>query len=303
MSNLSIIYFLLNYYDKVYIYIGKYKVTHWTPKLDNYLKAFFSACNFYNKRIFIINTYNLLNNSNYDDFHVCNTTSCLKESVNFLKEFINVKINPKHYFNHLNQLYNILDIPEKYKSNDKIILPNKKLKINHIFTYELIGLNNNVRMNYFNFQRNISKEIKIKKEILKKFNIKENEKYNITNNSNDSKLVIEHNPSVFAKPINLKDYIKNDYKCIEISYLSDFPGYLLKLIEDAEEIHLIEGSNVNFLYHCQFKDIMKKKPIFFHVWCRNRHWPYEGCLFDYAWKMMANPKLENWKFIFSKKEL
>ena len=83
---------------------------------------------------------------------------------------------------------------------------------------------------------------------------------------------------------------------ININCLADTPGYLLKLIEDAYEIHIHETCATNFIYHCQCKKIMAKNKINLHLEVNNRSWPYLN--FDYAYKMYTDPKLDNWNFIF-----
>ena len=141
---------------------------------------------------------------------------------------------------------------------------------------------------FFNYTRDLEKELTYKRDILKKFNINLDEKYNIVYTANKN---IDFN--VFDK------YTKNNFKYIDINYLVDFPGYLLKLIEDSETINLIEGSTANFIYHCQYKNIIQiSKPINLHIWLNNRLWAPEYNLCE-AWKMMATPQLENWNFIYN----
>ncbi|MBC8147209.1 MAG: hypothetical protein H8E98_04415, partial [Bacteroidetes bacterium] len=247
---------------------------------------------YFNERIhLLIDVEKLLKDKGAGNFHICNTSSIdWRKPGDFLKK----RIDPKYYFNDLNPIYNAIQIPEKYICSPNLHYPNNKVEINHLFYYKLIGLNNLVRMDFFNYNRNTKKEIEIKKQILQKFNIKDGEKYNVINNRDISKVRVN----------NLEKYIKNEYKCVDISNLVDFPGVLLKLIEDSEEIHLIESSNVNFIYHCQYKKIMDDtKKVFFHEWCRHRNWLQPNVNLDYSWKMMSTPKLDNWKFIFNEDEI
>ena len=147
-------------------------------------------------------------------------------------------------------------------------------------------------MNYFNYERNITKEMELKKEILGNFGLRPLDKYNIINDP-------------VGESVQILPYINNDYKTININYLAPSPGRLISLLEGAESIHFIEGCNVNFFYHAQYKNIFNyNKNIYFHVWLRNRDWKWEKTLnFDSAWKMMTDPTLENWKFIFDTSDL
>ena len=139
-------------------------------------------------------------------------------------------------------------------------------------------------MDYFNYVRNIEIEKEYKKNILLRYNLGENDKYNIINDP-----IYSFN--------QVKKYIKNDYPVINISNTSPFVGYLTYLLEGAETIHFVEGNNVNFFYHSQYKNIFEyDKEINFHVWVRNREWKEFNL--DKAWKMMSEPKLNKWNFIF-----
>lgn len=279
-SIIGMLYFLTNYYEKSFLLINS------TSRiLIEYYLLYFSQSPLLNNKIFIIEQNNisiLLNQFEYGKFHVCDTFTGNWDSPSTrLKHY--KKINPKYYFNTENPLYNHLKIKDEYISYPNINLPLKTPEINHQVYYKLIGLNNNVRMNYFDYTRDLNMEDKVKKEIKQRFNITENEKYNIIYTS-----AVE-NP-------NFSKYIENDYKTINIHYLVKFPGWLFSLIEEAESIHLIEGNIVNFIYHCQYKKIINiSKDVNFHVWLRNRKFDYN---LKNAWEMMTTPKLDNWKFIY-----
>jgi hypothetical protein len=161
-------------------------------------------------------------------------------------------------------------------------MPLQQKEINHLVYYKCLGLNNIVRMKFFNYSRNIKIENEINVQIRNKFQIKEKEKYNII-----------YNP---LTSINVNNLIKNNYKTINIHYLVEFPGWLFKLIENAEHIYLIEGNIANFIYHCQSKNIINRNPVYFYTSIRNRDWPEYNL--DYAWKMLSTPNLNNWEFIF-----
>jgi hypothetical protein len=283
LSIISMIYFLTQYYDKVYLYIEN------NYKICDYYKFFFENCEKFNKSIFIIDNneiYGMLYNCQFGEYHICNTHTGSWSKPNFM--FADIKlVDKKYYFNDVNPLYNYLNIHTKYICYPNGHLPNRNIEINHLFYYKLVGLNNTVRMDFFDYKRNLSQELNYKKDILKKFNINVDEKYNIVYTA-DKNIDI----NIFNK------YTQNDFKYINIHYLVDFPGWLLKLIEDAETINLVEGSTVNFIYHCQYKNIIQlTKPVNLHIWLNNRSWPqYNMCE---GWKMMTTPRLDNWNFIHS----
>jgi hypothetical protein len=288
LSIIGLVYFLLDYYENVYLYI---ECVPQHIKIYYYYIHFFNNCIFFNKKIFILlndEIHNKLNNCNFGEFHICNTHTGEWNEPNYI--FYNIPcIDKQFYFNDINPLFNKINIDNKFICNPNGNLPNNNLEINHLFYYKLIGLNNNVRMDFFNYSRDNEKEIFYKNKIKHQYNIHENEKYNIIHSSGE----------IFDINI-LKKYVNNDYKFIDIHNIVDFPGWLLLLIEEAECVNLIEGSNANFLYHCQYKNIIKiTKPVHFYVFLRNRSWPYYNLC--EAWKMMSTPILENWNFIFEDK--
>jgi len=283
LSIIGLLYFLLKYYNKVYLYI-QYDTN---INILEYYKYLFVTCPYYNKRIYIIenNEINtILSKSHIGEYHICNTHTANWDTPNYM--FYNIPtIDKQFYFNDLNPLFNKLDIEEQYVCSPNAHLPNKTIETNHLMYYKLVGLNNNVRMNFFSYTRDLEKELFYKKELLQKHRIPAEGKYNIINSSG-----IAVDLSVYKK------YAKNDYPIIDIHKATEFPGWLLLLIEHSETIHLIEGSNVNFIYHCQYKNIITlKQPVYFHIWLHNRAWPQFNM--NAAWNMMATPILDNWQFI------
>ena len=236
----------------------------------------------FSKSIFIINEKELnklLNDNEYDTFHICNTyTGDWKHNIANYLFYNHNKINHKNYFCDTNPIYNSLNIEDKYLYYPNVSLPLSTIEINSIIYYKMVGLNNTVRMNFFNYYRDIEKENYTKTYILNKYSIKEGVKYNIINTIGSQGDFIDIN--------RIKCKIQNNYPCIDINLLVDFPGWLFRLIEDAEELHLVEGFNVNFIYYCQYNNIINiKSPVYFHIWARNRNW------IEY--------KLDNWIYVFN----
>jgi hypothetical protein len=284
LSMIGMVYFLLNHYDNVYLNVGQQK----DVELYEYFNNFFINDLNYNKHIFLTNNIDsLLNNGDYSDFHFINVFTGEWDSASFLY-FNHPKVDKKFYFNDLNPLYNQIDFGDSYKLVPNKHLPPDGLNINHLFYYELVGLNNNVRMDFFHYERNLNEEEQFKKTILNNNGLTEFDKYNIINNPN-------------GDGDRILNKINNEYKTINIHNISNMPGELLSLLEGAESIHFVEGSNVNFFYHCNYKNIFEyDKQIYFHVWCRNRNWPQYKL--DYAYRMMQTPQLNNWVFLLNENE-
>ena len=295
LSIIALVNYLLEFYHNVYVFFYRP-----VPNVYNYYLNFYSKNLLINKRIFIKydnDIINMLNKSNYDDFHICNThTGSWKHHLNNYILFNytlgdNKKIDKSHYFCDSNPLYTFHIINDNDICKPNLMLPLTSIETNSTIYYKMVGLNNNVRMNYFFYERDYEKEKQIKNMILNKFNLKNDDKYNIVNTIGSQGEFIDIN--------RIKKHIKNNYTCIDINNLIDFSGWLFLLIEDSEELHLVEGLNVNLIYYSQYKNIIntKDKQVYIHVWARNRRWiEYK---LDYSWKMFDNPKLPNWNFIHS----
>jgi hypothetical protein len=87
-----------------------------------------------------------------------------------------------------------------------------------------------------------------------------------------------------------RQYIKSD-KLINLHLLSKKYFDVVKVIENASEVHLIENSFSLLVYFLQMTGRMKKIPINFHSYVRKEEARKEFI------KMYLNPKLDNWNFI------
>jgi hypothetical protein len=283
-SIIGLLYFLLQYYNKVYFYI-------FTENLHLYYDGYFSKSEYYNQRIFLlVHIESLVCGSACSNIHVCDVhTNAWTQPSTLLAGYKN--IDKIYYFNDMNPLYNHLMIDEKYICMPNTHLPPVEMEINHLVYYKLVGLNNSVRMDFFDYTRDKEKEKLVTEEVFKRYGIASGEKYNIINTAGDT------------SDINFfLSCIKNNYKCIDIHNLVTFPGWTLSLIENAESIHLVEGSNVNFIYHCQYKGIVNiTKPVYFHVWARNREFYPQYKMYN-GWTMMTRPKLDNWVFLMTQND-
>lgn len=275
LSIIGMVYFFLAYYQNVHLHISDDN-----QKIVKYYKQFFANCN---KPIFIMgnNIHTILNTCNFGEYHICNVHTAEWDKPNTRYSAM-PSVDKEFYFNDINPLYNKLNIDDIYLCSPNKHLPPTDYDINHLFYYKLVGLNNTVRMNFFDYTRDVKTELEYKSNILKQHNIHEGEKYCIINTA--------------GHKTDIKKHIDESCKIIDIHNLVEFPGLLLSLIEDSDSIHLIEGSNVNFLYHCQFKGIITlNQKVFFHIYAFNRSW--EIYKLSEAWRMMSTPKLDNWIFM------
>lgn len=273
LSVVGMIYYLLEHYEQVHFFI---RPGH--PKVYDYYHHFFMHDPRYGNSIFLTKWpyEELIQKSDFGSYDVVNI-----ETGDWLSAKFDLKCDKiENYFNDLNPLYNVLNVAPEHQTNPNCHLPNRNVEINHLFYYKLVGLNNDVRMKYFHYARNEKAENDHTQRVLTQHGIGSGEKYNVVNCPQGNSIAIG-----------------NDYPIINIDMLAPCPGYLLSLVEGAETIHLVEGSNVNFLYHCQYVGIFKpKSEVNFIVRRRNRNWPQFNL--DYAWKMMSTPILDGWNFIF-----
>jgi len=282
LSVISLYYFLLSHYENVYLYLFKGYNNDNRDYLKRYYAAYFENEPLFNKRLFIANRpEELINNGTFGEYDICNTLTAGWDKAQF--NFYDLEnVNKEYYFNDLNPLYNKLDIDEKYLCKPNKHLPNTILTTNHKLYYELVGLNNSVRMDFFNYIRNYEKELEIKNTILSRSNI-------------TGDYIIINDPI----GTNISARINSQLPIINVSNLSTCIGELSLLVEGAKEIHFIEGNNVNFFYHSQYKGIFNYSGVInFHINLRDRHWAVPNMMLDSAWKMMDEPRLNNWNFIF-----
>lgn len=98
-----------------------------------------------------------------------------------------------------------------------------------------------------------------------------------------------------------KDYIKNkSLPVININQISQNYFDIIKVIENAEEVHLMENSTALMAYHLQYKNIMNLTPINLHTYIRTEM--VRKCTKDIKSNifldMLLCPRLKNWNFIY-----
>lgn len=116
--------------------------------------------------------------------------------------------------------------------------------------------------------------------------------HNICNNDNYA-VICEYDSFLINKK-----YIKSD-KVINLHNISKNFFDIVKIIENANEIHLIENSVSLFLYLLQASFKIKKQTVNLHIYSRKEQVRNYGKknLYGYI-EMYLNPELNNWNFIF-----
>ena len=144
------------------------------------------------------------------------------------------------------------------------------------------GLPSNIRIDYFYYERDIVNETNFYLETLKKYNIN-NDKYTI---------ICEYDNNLINK-----SYV-NTKNIINIHKLSHNILYLLLLIENAEDVHILENALALMIYMMQIKGLLKPKKIYFHVTARNdRKCTKDNWSEHFFVRMMLNPKIDDWIII------
>lgn len=285
---IGLLHFLREYYARVFLFFHS---ENESPVME-YFQDYFKFDPGFSQDMYVIGQdegLRMLEEHEFDTFHMC----CLltldwDAGDNKYALHNHPKIDRRHYFCDRNPLYNGLAIDEALLTKPNITLPisSSALEINHQVYYKLIGLNNRVRMDRFHYVRNKRCEEATKRQVLERFGIRNDDKYNVVNILGD------------MKPI--QNRIQNEFPCINLHHLTPCTGWALSIVEGAAEIHLQESLNTNFIYHCQYRGIIDigATPVFFHVWSRYADRLNVEYGLDYFWKMMDTPRLENWTFLF-----
>jgi hypothetical protein len=98
-----------------------------------------------------------------------------------------------------------------------------------------------------------------------------------------------------------RKYIENkQLKIVNINNISEKYFDIIKIIENAKEIHLIENSIALLVYHLQYKNLMKNVPINMHTYSRKEEIRrcHSSELSNLYLDMFMHPCLKNWNFIY-----
>ena len=264
LSYNGMIRFLLNYYEKIYLPCDSH--------LHYYASVLYSEIN---ERLILVDSGNVnrIVSENPNIF-------ILNSRVNFTIEsgiaithgsftdFSNL-VEPNKFIWSGNKINNVINLDEKYTRNDIEYVDNSSN------FYINVGLNPKIKTNHFFYHRKLEHEVSLYNELLNKNNINPGEEY----------IVI----CEFGNHI-IKDEYKNNKKIINIDWCTSMPLHLGKVLENASEIHLIENSHSLFLYYMCVSNLLTVNKVNIHIYARNRS--------EYYHKMMMNPKIESWNFIF-----
>lgn len=231
-------------------------------------------------------------NSNIIINNINNITNTTFDELSFnIWEYSEKCYNVRYYFNRINRIgnfYNIvcknitsypkLDNQSNYTHNFNI--DSIEYENNSSAFYLALGIPSNIKLDYFYFERNLSKE----DELYSRLNLKDN----------NFSVICEYDNNYIEK-----NKIKNK-NIINIHNISNFFD-IIKIIENALEVHLIENSLALFIYHMQYKNLMKNVNICLHTYARqeiHRKVTKNNPSNIYL-DMLLKPKLENWEIINS----
>ena len=136
-------------------------------------------------------------------------------------------INTHQYFNGTNKIIKLLNIKEIKEITYTLS--------NSTMFYYKVGINPDFINTLFYFKRNYDIENIYYEKILKDNNLSKDDKYILVLITNDTKMN--------------GTYIQNkNLKIINICFLVDIPLFIIKLLENAEEIYVVEHSNALMMY-------------------------------------------------------
>jgi hypothetical protein len=164
----------------------------------------------------------------------------------------------------------------KFSEESKNILEN-----NASAFYVSAGIPTNYRIDNFYYQRDLDSENKF---------------FNDLNLPQKYVVISEYGENLIDR-----QFIKNkDVPLININNISPKYFDIIKVIENAEEVHLIENSTALLIYHMQYKKLMDSIEINLHTYARKEM--VRKCISkdesNIFLDMMRFPELENWKFIY-----
>jgi hypothetical protein len=211
---------------------------------------------------------NLLFNDK-ENIHTINynqLNNMIQNSQNF--DYIDVRIWEKYEMSNIKPEL----IKGTYFDKDNKIgaIENQEVDDNASSFYSYLGMPINTRLDNFHFDRLLHQE-NILFDRLDLYN-------------KDYAVVCEYGPHVIDRK-----YIGCD-NIINLHHLAPTILELIKVIENAKEVHLLENSISLLVYHMQYKKLMKNININFHYYARLRS--------DFLTNMVRRPELENWNFIY-----
>lgn len=100
--------------------------------------------------------------------------------------------------------------------------------------------------------------------------------------------------------------IKTTKRIVNLHRLASDILFLVRVIEEADEVHLLENSIALMVYHLQIAGLMRRVPVYFHAYARkeshrvcSQRVPDNEQDLNMFVRMTRNPLLPHWKFIWS----
>ena len=144
--------------------------------------------------------------------------------------------------------------------------------------YAELGLDPKIRIHRFDYKRDLESEDKLYKSL---------------NLPSKYSVICEMEEGMIDRK-----YVNGDI--INLHKLTDNFLNILKIIENANETHLVENSIALFVYHMQNISKMKKVSVNLHAYARKE--PHRKCggpnCNNKFLNMLQCPKLDNWNFIW-----
>jgi len=258
----GLIRYLLKFYNKIYL----------VSKTPNISELFIDE-----NRVEIFPGY-VENKDEYDELNLMIYHEPIKHFL-FTNNFFSHKNKIGKYFN-VSKEY--IDITPKMTETPVQIFTDECLKLENNSTafYLASGLSKEIKFQYFYFKRNPEKE----NILFNKLNL-ENKIYDV---------ICHYEPHTIKN-----EYIQKLENTINLHNLSNFFD-VLKVIEEAREIHLIENSVALFIYHLQVKNLLKENKVYLHAYSRkdkNRTAKNENDSNIFI-DMLLMPKLKNWEILY-----
>ena len=166
--------------------------------------------------------------------------------------------------------------PCKWKEGTEYILEN-----NASGFYVSAGIPKEYRLDYFHYQRHTESEDRFFD------NLNLPERYAVI--------------SEYGQNTLNRDHIKNkDIFVLNVNNISQNYFDIIKVLEKAEEVHLLENSTSLLTYYLQYNKLMDDVEINFHAYGRRE--PARKCIskddHNIFLDMVTFPKLKNWNFIY-----
>lgn len=156
----------------------------------------------------------------------------------------------------------------------------KVLKNNATAFYLAMGIPDEYRTSHFHYERDHSREEKLFSEL----NLPE--KYNV---------VCEYGSNL----IDRKYFTDSSLPIVNLHNLSSNMFDVIKVVENAEEVHLLENSTSLMLYYLSHKQLVNLKDVSLHTYARKEMRRIcTKTMSNIFIDMYKSPILDNWEFIY-----